>query len=291
MDLGRIGVWSGRLQRRPTAEARASAQDWEQLGYGTLWIPESPGGKDVLTFSAILLASTKRIPIATGIAIIWARDPVAMKNASRTLAEAFADRFLLGVGISHRSTAVLRGHEYAKPLAAMRAYLTAMDAAPFDGHPPIAEPKKVVAALGPKMIALAGDLADGVHPFLSTPDHTAAAREILGPEKLIAVEQGVVLADDPDIARDAARTNFERFLRWPNYRNHFRRMGFADKDLSEGGSDLLVDALYAWGDVGAIKKRVDEHLDAGADHVCLQVVAGDLDEDAALRELAPALLV
>ncbi len=290
MGLGRIGVWSGRLQRRPTAQARELVNEWEELGYGAVWVPESPGGKDVLTFSAVLLAASSTIPIATGIAIIWARDPVAMMNASRTLADAVDERFLLGIGISHESTAVLRGHQYSKPLSAMRAYLNAMKAAPYDGHSPATEPKTVVAALGPRMIGVAAELADGIHPFLSTPDHTGRARAILGPDKLIAVEQGIVLAKDREAARQAARTNLERFLRWPNYRNHFLRMGFDDSDLANGGSHGLVDAVYAWGGVAEIKSRIDEHLDAGADHVCLQVVSGGLDEDAALRELAPVLL-
>lgn len=288
MDLGRVGVWSGRLQRRPTSEARELVQEWEGLGFGAVWVPESPGGRDVLTFSAVLLAATARIPIATGIAIIWARDPVAMMNAARTLSEAFDERFVAGVGISHKGTAVLRGHEYAKPLSAMRTYLEAMNDAPYDGFPPAVDPLKVVAALGPRMTELAGRLADGVHPFLSMPDHTAQSRSILGPDKLIAVEQGVVLSTDKATIRASARINLERFLRWPNYRNHFLRMGFDESDFAGGGSDRLVDALYAGGDVAAIKIRVDDHLAAGADHVCLQVIAGGVDEAGALRELAPA---
>ncbi len=253
-----------------------------------MWVPESPGGKDDLTFSAVLLGGSPTIPVATGIAILWVRDPVAMMNASRTLADAFPGRFLLGMGVSHKSTAVLRGHEYEKPLAATRAYLNAMDAAPFDGHPPAETPMRVVAALGPRMTALAGELADGIHPFLSTPEHTAAAREIIGSDKLIAVEQGIILASDSEQARAAARANLGRFLRWPNYRNHFLRLGFGEQDFENGGSNRIVDAIYAWGDVDAIAARIAEHQAAGADHVCLQVIAGGVDEQAALRELAPA---
>lgn len=290
MDLGRVGVWSGGLQRRSTAQAFEAVAEWEQLGYGALWVPESPGGKDVLTFSGVLLAGTTAVPVATGIAIIWARDPVAMMNASRTLVEAFPGRFLLGIGVSHKSTALLRGHQYEKPLSATRAYLEAMNAAPFDGHPPSEPPMKVVAALGPRMTALAGELADGSHPFLSTPEHTAGARGILGSGKLLAVEQGVILTTDADEARIAARANLERFLGWPNYRNHFLRLGFSDDDFADGGSDRLVDAIYAWGDVDAVATRIAEHHAAGADHVCMQVIAGGMDEGAALRELAPALL-
>lgn len=290
VDLGPIGVWSGRLQRRPTTQALELVDEWGQLGYGAAWVPESPGGKNVLTFAAVLLGGTRRIPVATGIAIIWARDPVAMMNASRTLVDAFPGRFLLGIGVSHESTAVLRGHEYRKPLSAARAYLEAMDAAAFDGNPPDESPNTVVAALGPEMIALAGQLADGIHPFLTPPEHTRAAREILGADKIIAVEQGIILISDPDEARDVARANLSRYLQWPNYRNHFLRLGFGEHDLQNGGSDRLLDAIYAWGDEGAIRARISEHHAAGADHVCLQFVGGALDEPEALRELAPALL-
>ena len=291
MDLGKVGIWSGRLTRRPTLEALDLTAEWEQLGYGALWVPESPGGKDVLTFAAILLGETHRMVLATGIAIIWARDPTAMVNAGRTLADAHPDRFLLGLGVSHESTALARGHEYRRPLAAMEAYLQAMDSASFDGHPATRTAPRVIAALGPRMVALGGERADGVHPFLSSPDHTSSTRKILGPGKLIAVEQGVVLETDPGRARDAARANLERFLKWPNYRNHFRRLGYEESDLADGGSDRLIDQIYGWGDVEAIRGRVAEHLAAGADHVCIQIIAGDQEEeDAALRELAPVLL-
>ena len=290
MNLGRVGVWSGSLQRRPTAHALDLVGEWEELGYGAVWVSESPGGKNALTFSAVLLGGSTTIRLATGIANIWVRDPVAMMNASRTLTDAFPGRFLLGVGVSHRSTAVLRGHDYRTPLSSTRAYLEAMNAAPYDGHPGSDPSTTVVAALGPKMVALAGELADGIHPFLSTPNHTAGAREVLGPDKLIAVEQGVILTTDRDQARAAARTNLERFLKWPNYRNHFRRLGFDEGELVDGGSDRLVDALYAWGGEDAIAARIAEHLAAGANHVCLQGISGPLDEEVTLRELAPALL-
>lgn len=290
-DLGRVGVWSGRLQRRPTPRAIAAVREYEELGFGTVWIPESPGGKDVLTFAAVLLGGSHQVTVATGIAIIWARDPAAMMNASHTLADAFPGRFTLGVGVSHRSTAELRGHRYAQPLAAMRAYLAAMDRAPFDGHSPAHPAPRVLAALGPQMTALAGELADGVHPFLSTPGHTHKARDILGSGKLIAVEQAVVPITDRNEARRAARANLERFLAWPNYRHHLERSGFGEDDLTAGGSDRLVDSVYAWGDDAAIRRRVADHFDAGADHVCVQVVGGsNVDEQETLRTLAPALL-
>jgi len=290
VNLGSVGVWSGRLQRRPTDQARELASEWEELGYGALWVPESPAGKDVLTFSSVLLAATRRIVLATGIAIVWARDPVSMASAKRTIGDAYPGRFALGIGISHRSTAVMRGHEYAAPLGKMREYLTAMNEAPFDGHPPAEEPPTLVAALGPKMVATARDLADGIHPFLSSPEHTAAARAILGSGKTIAVEQGVILQSDVGAARDAARTNLARYLKWPNYRNHFLRSGFVAADLANGGSVRLIDSAYAMGGLDAIKARVDDQLAAGADHVAVQIIDGGADEETALRDLAGALL-
>lgn len=290
VDLGRVGMWSGRLQRLAASEAAEFATEWDELGFGALWVPESPAGKDVLTFTAILLGATPRIVLATGIANIWARDPVAMTSARKTVGDAYPGRFVLGVGVSHKSTAVMRGHQYDRPLATMRRYLAAMNEAPFDGHPPEADPPTVVAALGPKMIATAGELADGIHPFLTSPEHTAGARAILGDDKIIAVELGVVLTTDVAAAREAARANLARYLKWPNYRNHFIRSGYDEAALATGGSDRLIDATYALGGVDAVRDRVDEHLSAGADHVAVQIIDGGLEEAPAARELAPALL-
>jgi probable F420-dependent oxidoreductase len=289
--LGRVGVWSGRLQRQPTVQAIAAVNEYSDLGYGAVWIPESPGAKDVLTFATVLLGASSDVVIATGIAIMWVRDPVAMMNASRTLADAFPGRFLLGLGVSHRSTAEMRGHDYERPLSQMRAYLEAMDEAPFDGYPPEHPAPRVLAALGPRMVALAGELTEGIHPFLSTPDHVFRSRQTLGPGKVICVEQAVVDAPDPDDARSLARENLSRYLAWPNYRRHLDRLGFTDDDLEGVGSDRLLDALYVFGDAAAVRSRVEDHLSAGADHVCLQVVAReDSAERTVLREIAPAVL-
>jgi probable F420-dependent oxidoreductase len=288
LRLGSVGVWSGGLQRRPTTEALAVVAELEALDYRAVWIPESPAGKDVLTFAAVLLGSSRSIVVATGIANIWVRDPVAMMNAARTLSDAYPGRFVLGVGVSHRSTCEMRGHTYEHPLAAMRDYLMAMSEAPFDGHPPQEGAPRLVAALGPRMTTLAGELADGVHPLLSTPEHTRSSRQTLGAAKTIAVEQGVILATEPETARAAARQNLRRFLAWPSYRAHFRRLGFDEADLSDGGSDALIDALYAWGDTEAIRARISDHLSAGADHVCLQAIpTAHADELDTLRALAP----
>jgi probable F420-dependent oxidoreductase len=290
-DVGSVGVFSGRLQRRPTGEAVSLVNEWEELGYGSVWISESSSAKNVLTFSAVLLGGTKRIAVASAIAVIWNRDPTAMMNAGRTLADAHPERFVLGMGVSHRDTASSRGHRYDKPLQAMRVYLEEMDAAPYDGHPPEFPALRVLAALGPKMTALAGEMTDGVHPFLSTPEHTAATRATVGRGSLVAVEQAVLLTTDAEHARAAARENLDRFLGWPNYRRHVLRLGFDEGDLQNGGTDRLIDALYAWGDETAIQRRAADHIAAGADNVSLQAIpVGEVDEAETLRRLAPAVL-
>ena len=289
--LGRVGAWTGRLQRRPTGEAIEIVNELEALGYRSVWVPESPFGKDVLTFSGVLLGASTSITVATGIAIVWARDPAAMMNAGRTLGDAHPGRFLLGIGISHESTATARGHDYSRPVHAMREYLQTMRSADFDGHGPQWSPPVVIAALGPRMLHVASEFADGAHPFLTTADHTYSARQILGPDKLLAVEQGVVLGPDVE-ARSAARENLTRFLGWPNYRRHFERLGFDEADFADGGSDRLIDAVFAIGDEEAVGRRVQEHLDAGADHVCLQIVTNEMDEEvAAYRRVAQSIMI
>jgi probable F420-dependent oxidoreductase len=267
-----------------------AAIEIDELGFGALWVPESPGGRDVLTYAGVPLGTAPRIPVATGIAIIWVRDPTAAASAARTLAEAFPERFVLGLGVSHRSTAVLRGHEYATPLSAMRSYVESMRSAPYDGYP-VDLPPVVLAALGPKMLRLSGEVTAGAHPFLAPVEHTAQAREILGPDALLAPELGVILTDDAEAARATARSFMERFLVWPNYRRHLERLGFDDGELADGGSDRLIDTVFAWGDEAAIRRRVDDHLAAGADHVAVQPIpAGDGDWLADTRRLAPALV-
>ncbi|MEU9113680.1 LLM class F420-dependent oxidoreductase [Streptomyces sp. NPDC048483] len=289
--IGRVGVWHGGLGRVSAVTARQSAAEIEQLGYGALWFGEAQATKEAFSHAGLLLAATERITIATGIANIWVRDATAMNAAAHTLAEAYDGRFLLGLGASHAPQVNGRGHTYAKPLAAMRGYLDAMDAAPYDapvGERPFA---RVLAALGPKMLELAAERAAGVHPYFVTPAHTAKAREVLGEGPLLAPEQAVLLEPDPTTARALAREHHLGFyLALPNYVNSLRRLGFEDDDFTGGGSDRLVDAIVAWGDADAIRRRVQEHHDAGADHVAIQPVAADrglgLDQ---LRELAPAL--
>lgn len=289
--IGRVGVWHGGLGGVPAAVARRAAAEIEQLGYGALWIGETPASESV-SLAGLLLAATERITVATGIANIWVRDASAAHAAARTLAEAYDGRFVLGLGASHAPLVDARGHSYAKPLAAMRAYLDAMDEAPYDGPTADPAPGRVLAALGPKMLELARDRTAGAHPYFVTPEHTARARDILGTGPLLAPEQAVLLESDPATARSLAREHHtRRYLQLPNYTGNLRRLGFGDEDFLGGGSDRLVDAIVAWGDVDAIRRRVAEHHEAGADHVALQPVAADrglgLDQ---LRELAPALL-
>lgn len=290
-SLPAVGAWVGQLWDLDAPAARAAARRLEDAGYGVLWISEA-FGREVLSFAAVLLAATERIKVATGIANLWARDAVATANGGRTLAEAFPGRFLLGVGISHAPLVDRRGHDYRGPLEATRRYLTAMREATYRGPAPAVDAPVVVGALGDRMLALSAELADGAHPYLVTPGHTRRARQVLGAGKLLAPEQPVVLSTDPVAARAAARAHLATYLRLDNYRRSLLRQGFTDDDLADGGSDRLVDALVAWGDADAIAARVQAHLDAGADHVCLQVIMPGMADDPrpTWRALTPTLL-
>ena len=291
MDIGRIGIWTAALDMHPAARAQEAAAELETLGYGALWFPEALG-REAFTNAAVLLAGTRRIAIATGIANIWGRDATTMANGQRTLAEAYPDRFLLGIGVSHAPLVGMRGHDYGKPLTAMRQYLDAMDRAPFLALGPATAPPRIVAALAPKMLALAAERSWGSHTYFVPPEHTAAARVALGPDAMLAPEQAVVLETDPATARTIARGHMAMYLALPNYVNNLARLGYGPDDVANGGSDRLVDAIVAWGDVDAIVRRVRAHHDAGAQHVCVQVL--DADPRAIplrqWRELAPALL-
>jgi probable F420-dependent oxidoreductase len=292
MDLGRVGIWTFALDLQPIARAREVAGELEELGYGAIWIPDAIG-RDPLVHAALLLGGTNRIAVGTGIAQIYGRDPMTMTGGWKTITEAFPGRFVLGLGVSHQPMVEgLRGQTYGPPLTAMREYLERMDTAMYVAAEPTEPPRRVLAALGPKMLALAAERADGAHPYNVPPEHTARAREILGPEKLLAPEQAVLLETDPVEARRTARAHMAIYLDLPNYMNNLRRFGITDDDIADGGSDRLVDTLVAWGDVDAIRARVQAHLDAGADHVAVQVLTPErgtlpLDE---WRKLAPALL-
>jgi probable F420-dependent oxidoreductase len=288
--LGEVGVWTGQLAKASAAAARDAAQAIEELGYGSLWLNESAGGKDPFTHSALLLAATKRLVLATGIASIWARDATTATAAAGTLAEGWPGRFVLGLGVSHAPLVSARGHQYGKPLATMRSYLDDMDAAPYDAPLP-ERPARLLAALRGKMLELARDRGDGTHTYFVTPEHTAWARRILGPDKLLIPEQAVLVEPEPERARRTARAYVAVYLTLPNYLNSLRDAGWTDADFADGGTDRLVDAIVAWGDAQAIASRVRAHHDSGADHVCIQPLADTLDQALEqLAELAPILI-
>ena len=274
MQLGRLGVWTF-LDLMSAAEAAAFAQRIESLGYSTLWIPEAIG-RDPFAFLGYLAARTERLQLATGIANIYARDPMTMRAIQQTLAELSGGRFVLGLGVSHSHlVSGVRGHEYRKPVPAMREYLEAMGRALYRGIEPAAEAPIVLAALRPAMLRVARDQARGAHPYFTTPEHTARARELLGPDAWLAPEQMVLFETDADRARATARTNMQIYLGLPNYQNNLKWLGFTDADIADGGSDRLVDAIVAWGDEAAIAARIREHHEAGADHVCIQPLRPD----------------
>ncbi len=292
IELGPIGIWTAQLDYQPAAKAREATAELERLGFAAIWFPETVG-RESLTNAALLLGATSRIVIATGIANIYARDAVAMVAGQNTLAEAYPGRFLLGLGVSHIPLVEkVRGHSYGKPVASMRAYLDGMDRVIYRAVLPSVTPVRVLAALGPQMLRLAAARAGGAHSYFVPPEHTAGARKILGSDRLLAVEQAVVFETDPAKAREIARAHTSRYLALPNYVNNLRRLGFGDADFTNGGSDRLVDAIVAWGDMTAVIDRVRAHQSAGANHVCIQVLPADPQ---ALpmpqwRELAAALL-
>ena len=295
MRLGSIGVWLGAFTVAPAAEARPAAREIEKLGYDALWYPEGLGTRESFTNGAVLLGATGHIRVASGIANIWGRDGVSAANAARVLADAFDDRFLLGLGVSHPRQVDPRGHRYEKPVARMSAFLDAMDDDPFvspDGEaaarPPV---PRVIAALRPPMLRLAAEKALGAHTYLVPVEHTRRAREILGPDALLIPEQKVVLAAGAAEARARARAALAWYLDTPNYVENLRWLGFADADFEHGGSDRLADALVVAGDEEAIRTRVQEHLDAGATQVAIQPLEdGDPFGRGTLRRLAPVLL-
>jgi probable F420-dependent oxidoreductase len=291
-SLGRIGVWLGALGWVPAAVEREAASEVEELGYGALWYSEAHNSKESLSHGALLLGATRRLVVASGIANIWVRDPMAMVAGSNALAEAHPGRFVLGLGVSHPPQVSPRGHAYGKPVATMRAYLEAMNASEYTGPRPPEPVPRLLGALRPAMLELAATMSDGAHPYLVPVEHTRRARAILGREKLLATEQFVVLEDDPAEARRLGREALAWYLTLPNYTDNLRWLGFSEEDLADGGSNALVDALVAWGDEEAIRERVLDHLQAGADHVCIQPIGQGSDGLGIeqLRRLGPALL-
>jgi probable F420-dependent oxidoreductase len=292
MDLGRVGIWTAQIDLQPAARAREVAAELDELGYGALWVPEAVG-RDAIVHAGMLLDATERLILATGVANIYNRLPTVTAMAQRLLADDSGGRFLLGLGVSHAPMVEgMLKQSWDKPLSSMRAYLDGLDDAFTVSPPPAEDPPRVLAALGPRMLELAAERAWGALTYFVPVEHAAVAREHLGDGPQLLVEQAVVLSTDPDVARDAARKHMQIYLTLPNYVNNLRRLGWADDDLADGGSDELVDALVVWGEPEAIVARVDEQIDAGADHVCLQVLDPDvaklpLDE---WRTLAPAVL-
>ncbi|MGA2432300.1 MAG: TIGR03620 family F420-dependent LLM class oxidoreductase [Acidimicrobiales bacterium] len=283
-----VGIWTSTHESLPASRSGEVASELESLGYSAMWLPEA-WGRESFTSASLLLAATSSLTVATGIANIWARDAVTSANAARTLNAAYDDRFVLGLGVSHQPLVQrLRGHEYAAPLAQMRQFLSAMNAAPMFAPEGDHEFATVIAALGPKMLELGATLADGVHPYLVTPEHTALARQIVG-DKFIGVEQAVVLGESREEYLERAHNYLNDYTGLDNYRHSWRRLGFRDEDFVRGGSERLCEAMVVHGDEQTILERVNEHRAAGADHVCLQVLGADrstipLDE---WRRLAP----
>ena len=291
MELGRIGVWTwlDHLHANEAAEFTRRAEDW---GYGALWIPEAVG-RDPFSLIGYLAARTERIVLATGIANIYARDPMATKAIWKTLAELAPDRFILGLGVSHQHlVSGARGHDYGKPLTTMRNYLEAVETALYMGCEPEKDAPIVLGALRDKMLQLSATAAQGAHPYLVPPEHTKRARSVMGPDALLCPEQMVLAETDPDNARKIARANLKVYVGLPNYQNNLKQFGFTDSDFADGGSDALVDALVCWGEPEKIAAHITEHLEAGANHVCIQAFRADGEPgpDERLLETLPGLL-
>ncbi|MEU6090548.1 LLM class F420-dependent oxidoreductase [Streptomyces sp. NPDC047085] len=267
-SIGRYGVWSVGLRSEDPArrgDIAEAAAELEQLGFGAAWL----GGSSAARHAAPLLEATSRLTVGTSIQSIWQYEADTSAAAFAEVDAAHPGRFLLGLGVSHAKLA----DQYRRPYSALVAYLDALDAAGVPAE------RRVLAALGPKTLELSRDRAAGAIPYLVTPEHTARAREILGEEPLLAPEFGVVWESDPARARSLARDHFAMYLTLPNYTNSLLRLGYTEDDLAAGGSDRLVDALYAWGDEDRIRDRINAFHDAGADHVALQVVDGGTRDD------------
>ena len=288
-DLGRVGVWSWSLVDQPAAQVRRAAAAVEDMGYRTVWFPESRGREAFVT-AALILSATNRLAAVTGIASIWARDPNAAASGAMALGEAWPGRFVLGLGVSHAPSVTRRGSTYEHPIARMKDYLDGITAASFVGPPADPEVPVVLAALGPQMLRLAASRTSGAHPYFVPVEHTRTAREVMGPGPWLAPEQAVVIATDPVRARAIARRHTRGYLALDNYRRNLVRLGWSESDLDGEGSDALVDAVVAWGDADAVASRIRAHLEAGADHVGIQVLSDDPFPLTDLSALAERLL-
>ncbi|MDT0435894.1 MULTISPECIES: LLM class F420-dependent oxidoreductase [Streptomyces] len=262
-SVGRYGVWSvGLRSEDPTrrAELGEAAAELEELGYGAVWL----GGNSAVRHAEPLVEATSTLVVGTSIQSIWQHGAEETAAAFAELESAHPGRFALGLGVSHAKLA----EQYRRPVSALVGYLDALDAAGVPAH------RRLLAALGPRTLELSRDRAAGAIPYLVTPEHTAYARGVLGVGPLLAPELKVVLEPDPATARALARESLAPYLSLPNYTNNFLRHGFTESDLADGGSDRLVDRVFAWGDDSAVRARVEEFLGAGADHVALQLVDG-----------------
>ena len=290
MDIGKVGLWFF-LDAMTASQSAAFAQKVERLGYPTLWIPEAVG-REPFPHAAYLLTKTERLNLATGIANIWARDPMTMAGAARTVAELSDGRFVLGIGVSHAPlVARLRGHDYRKPYSTMKEYVAKMKTAMYAAPKPKEEPPIVLAALHPKMLQLSASEARGTHTYFVPPEHTAKARALIGPDAWICAAQAVILETDAGKARGAAREYMKTYVpRLPNYTNNLKALGWKDEDFADGCSDRLVDAIVAWGAEDKIRERIAAHHQAGANHVCILPLRSDgtpLPDDRAMEVLAP----
>jgi probable F420-dependent oxidoreductase len=286
--LSGTGIWSGGLRYGDAGEAVEAAGELESLGYSALWIPDTGG--DLFESLERLLGATTGITVASGILNLWMHTPGATAEAFAAFADAYGDRLLVGIGVSHAPLIdAAEPGRYRNPLASTAGFLDGLDAA----VPPLPADRRVLAALGPKMLELARQRTAGTHPYNVTPEHTAMAREAIGADRLVLPEQAVALERDPSRARALGRAHLSFYFALPNYVNNLRRLGFGDDDFADGGSDRLVDALVAWGDEESIRERIDLHRAAGADHVCIQVLTDATAPGLPLaqwRQLAPVLV-
>jgi|ETNmetMinimDraft_23_1059889.scaffolds.fasta_scaffold03452_7 probable F420-dependent oxidoreductase len=271
MRIGKLGVWCF-TDTQSAAEAADFAGRIEKLGYSVLWIPEAVG-RHPFVHAGWLLANTETLIVGTGIASIYNRDPGATMAAAKSLAEQSGGRFILGLGVSHQPLVeTVRGHRYGKPVATMREYLAKMESTPYQAVQPEETPPVVLAALGVNMLDLAAAKTRGALPYFTPPEHTAMARQTMGPDAWLCVEQKVILETDAVKARQLARTAAQMYLGLVNYRNNWARLGFEPAELEDGGNDRFIDTMFAWGDEEAIAERIRAHLDAGASHVCIQPI-------------------
>ena len=291
--LGKLGLWTFQLDVQPMREAQKFAAQIEELGFPTVWVPEAVG-REPFASTALLLSATEKLILATGIASLHARSPMTMQAGWKTITEAFPDRFLLGIGVSHQPAVEgFHGGSYDKPYSTMVKYLDAMDRGLYFAAQPSAPPARALAALGPKMLKLAAERTMGAHPYFVPVEHTPIARAAMGPDALLAPELAVVFSRDASEARAIARGFMKTYLGLPNYTNNLKRLGWTDEDIA-GPTDALVDAIVAWGSLDDIETRIKAHLDGGADHVCVQVLSSDptkvtMDEFRQLASLIPSL--